>query len=253
MIKEVIKAVWKATGAMARRPMALLLALFLYLGLIGAVWLFVTTREATLTQLAVTVMTALVAASLFFAMQSIAVRYTSSDAGFGGALRGASRDCLKLFAISLPILVVAVVGLFVFALLEFLIMRGRPEAQYGFLYTRFIPGLRFSLLLVALPLVAVQLWIAVTRDGLRLALKGMGMSVARAFSPKSLLTYLLILVVFGTIAYLLIFTRTPASNAWLEIGLLVGRLALAGLVIFLGWFLGVGALTEATEENREAL
>jgi len=54
-------------------------------------------------------------------------------------------------------------------------------------------------------------------------------------------------VIGSAIAYFLISTRTPVGNAWVEIGLLVGRLVLAGLVIFFGWFLAVGALRQATE------
>jgi len=69
----------------------------------------------------------------------------------------------------------------------------------------------------------------------------------KAFAPRTLLTYALVLVVFGAILYVILFTKTPVKSAWLELGLLGARLTLAGLVIFFGWLLGVGALAEVAD------
>jgi hypothetical protein len=244
-----MRAFGTAVRSLAGKPSAFLLALFFYLALVAVLYFFITTREATLLQLGATLLLALLAVALFFALQSVGVRYTRNTDGFVALLRNSTRDCFKLFAVTLPLLVIAVAGLFVFQLFEFLITKGSPEAVYGFTYTRIIPGIRFLFLFLALPLFAIQLWIAVTREGITAAMKGFGRSFVRAFSLKSLLTYAGVLVLFGATAYFLIFTRTPASSAWLEIGLLVFRLALAALVIFIGWLIGLGALTEATEEG----
>ncbi|MEP7270273.1 MAG: hypothetical protein ABI882_02155 [Acidobacteriota bacterium] len=248
MFKDILNAVGKAARAMTGKPSAVVLGLIFYLGLVAAVYFFVVTREATVGQLVLTGLTALVALALFFALQSVGVRYTRSSEGFGALLRSAARDCWKLFAASLPVLLLGVGGLFAFALIEFLLTRNDPAAEYGFVYTRLIPGLRFLLLFFILPVVAVQVWIVASRETLSAALKGIGKSFARGFSLKSLITYLLIFLVVGAITYFLVFTRTPVSNPWMDIGLLSFRLVIAGLVIFLGWFLALGALTEATEK-----
>ncbi len=248
MFKDALNAVGRAARAMKGRPSALLLALIFYLGLLSAAYLFVTTREATLGQLVLTAITALAAIAFFFALQSVGVRYTKSADGFGALLRRSARDCWKLFAASLPILLLAVGGLFAFALIEFLLRKNNPAAEYGFVYNRVIPALRFLFLFFALPVVAVQVWIVASRESLSVALKGIGRSFARGFALRSLIIYLSIFLVFGAITYFLVWTKTPANSAWLEIGLLTGRLVVAGLVILLGWLLALGALTEATEE-----
>lgn len=249
MVRQVINAVRTAAGRIANRPGALGLAFLLYLALAGVVYLFFATREATVWQLVLTVVLPVVAVVLFFALQSVGIRYTQSNEGTGALLRRSMVDCWRLLAVSLPVIVLAVIGLFGFVLIEFLLTKDNAAAEYGFVYTRVMPALRMVLLLLVVPLIAIQMWIASTRDGVRIALRGMLKSFRRAFAPGLLITYLVISLVFGAIAYCLIFTRTPVANAWLDIALLIARLTLAGITIFVGWMLGLGAMREAAENK----
>lgn len=248
MIKDVIEAVRKAAGAMVAKPGAVLLALVLYLVFAGMFYLFVIIKDASIWQLTLSALTTLLGVVVFFALQSVAVGYTRSDSSAGVLLKRLGKDSATILAVSLPLLILVVVGLLVLGLLGAATSQAAVTASKWLIAARIVSALRMILLYLVLPLVAVQLWISATRDGLNVALKNFLKSAVKAFSLKSLLTYLLLFAVFGAIAWFLIFTKTPVGNAWVEISLLSVRLVLAGLVIFFGWFLAVGALRQATEQ-----
>jgi hypothetical protein len=60
------------------------------------------------------------------------------------------------------------------------------------------------------------------------------------------LIYLLVVTVFGAIAYFLFFTRTPAKNEWMDLWFVGARVSLALTAIFLGWMITLGAIAELT-------
>jgi hypothetical protein len=219
MFKEIIDAVRRAGAAMVERPLTVMLAFLLYLGLAGLIYLFVVIKDASLWQLALSVAAIIAALCLFFSIQSLAVGYTKADWTSSGALlKRIGKDALAMLAISLPLLVVVVAGLLILGLLGSLVNEAAVTASKWSIAARGISALRMILLYLVLPLVAIQLWIAATRDGLHLALKGFLKSTVRAFSPRSLLTYLLISFVFGAIAYFLISTRTPVGMPGSKLG-----------------------------------
>ena len=240
MLRHVMNALKSAARSMKGKPGALLLAFVLYLALGGVIYLFVTTPEATVGQLVLTLLLGVVAVALFFILQRVGIGYTADGVETKALLRGSFAGFWKLFVVSLPIAALVLLGIYVFGRLEHI-------ADGGFLYERVIPGIRLIYFYVVLPLVAIQLWIAATHEGLGPAFRGMGRHFVKAFAPSTLLTYILVLVVFGAVSYLILFTRTRVNSAWLELGLLGARLTLAGLVIFFGWLLGVGALAEVAD------
>ena len=70
--------------------------------------------------------------------------------------------------------------------------------------------------------------------------------VRPAFSPRSILIYLLVVLAFGAVAYLFFVTRIKVDDAWVELWIFGARQAIALVIVFLGWFITVGALAEMT-------
>jgi hypothetical protein len=248
MLKSVIEAVRRAAAAMVAKPGAVLLALVLYLAFTALFYLFVAIRDASVWQLMLSILTTLLAVVVFFALQAVAVGYTRNESTARVLLKRMGKDAMIMLAVSLPLLVLVVIGLLLLGLAGAVTTQAAVTAGKWLIAARIIDALRMILLYLVLPLVAIQLWISATRDGLSSALKNFIKSTITAFSLKSLLTYLIVFVVFGAVAWFLVFTKTQFGGAWVELGLLTARLILAGLVIFFGWFLAVGALRQATEE-----
>jgi hypothetical protein len=103
---------------------------------------------------------------------------------------------------------------------------------------------QYLLFCLVLPLAAIHLWIGTARDGLKQIVKRSPRTLARAFAPHSVVIYVIGFVFFAVIPYFLIVSKTPASSAWLDAGLLVARLLLAALFSLIGWVITVGALGE---------
>jgi hypothetical protein len=195
------------------------------------------------------------------------VSYIQSETRFGDWLRQAWRECWKLILISVPIVLLAWLISYLLGRLETDVLGamrdaarsapGVPRAparateQPGRWLEVTITTLRFLLLYIALPLAAIHLWIAAARDGLGDALKGAARTVARAFAPRAVLTYVIGFLIFGVIPYFLLFTRTQVGNAWIEIGLLGARLALAMVFILFGWVITLGALTNVSAGSAD--
>jgi hypothetical protein len=265
MLKNVIASMIAAARSLWRNKPALATFFALFAALLAAIYLFVVTREATIWQLLVTLVAGLAAPVLFFVLQAMSVSYRRGEASLGVLLRGSWRACWKLLLVSVPVALLAWLIVYLFSQVElqaagavreaarFTPAAPRPparsEAQPGQWLTVIITAARFLLLYIVLPLAAIHLWIAAARDGLGAALKGIGRVMARAFAPRSVLTYAIGLVLFGVIPYFLIFTRTPVKNAWIEAGLLGARLTLAAVLTLFGWVLTLGALAEPTAES----
>jgi drug/metabolite transporter (DMT)-like permease len=94
-----------------------------------------------------------------------------------------------------------------------------------------------------LPLAAIHLWVATARDGLLNALKRIGAVLGRAFSPQSVLIYLVGFLIFAVVPYFLLFRTTPNKHAWLELSLLSVRLAVVFGLTLIGWLITVKAIS----------
>jgi hypothetical protein len=122
----------------------------------------------------------------------------------------------------------------------------RYVEQAGVLYGW---GLRCFLLAAPLlagivaPLLAIQLWIAASRDGLGPTWRGFRQSAIRALAPQSIFVYGCGLVLFAVAPYFLIFHTMQIERAWLEVSVLIVRLSLSALLILFGWVTTVGTLS----------
>src|SRR5438045_806237 len=106
MFSQTIKAAFSATRMLFGRRSTLVALVALYGTLLVAGYLFVSTREATIAQLVVTLAVIVVTPLAFFALQAVSVNYTSSSP----VLKKTAYDALRLLAVSIPIVVLTVLA-----------------------------------------------------------------------------------------------------------------------------------------------
>ncbi|HVF45869.1 MAG TPA: hypothetical protein VM936_22770 [Pyrinomonadaceae bacterium] len=264
MTKNVLSALFSAARGLLRNFGALLVLALLYAGLIVAAVLFVTTREASTAQLALTALAALAVPVLFFLVAAGCAAYAAGESRPVGILRRALANFLKVLTVSLPVVALVVGTVWAMNKLESRVKhdprdeasaqysanmdeeggdaaeQARPKPPVRWAYV-FYSALRLLLLGVFLPLLAVHLWIAAVRDGLGGALK-VHRVFARAFAARSVFTYAVGMIVFALIPYFLIIKRTPASAGWLELSFLSIRLLAAFALTLFGFVATTAAL-----------
>ena len=217
MYSKSFKALFSAMRLLFTNKRALVLVLMTYAGLLTALYLFISTREATISQLLVTFFSIAAAPALFFLLQSISVAYTS------GSLRRVGVVSFKLFIVSLP-----VIGLTAFAA-----------------YWVNIATLRYLLIAVVAPLLAIQLWIATSNSRLR----RLGQVLRKTFAPHSVVVYACGFLIFAVAPYLLLRKSISTERAWLEISLLTVRLAASATLMLVGWVTTVGAISILSRDD----
>jgi hypothetical protein len=266
MIKRIFHTLASALRELFRRWGALLILLVLYFAMLFAIYEFIATREATVGQLFLSVLFALAAPVLFLVLQTMAARYNQGSRRAWGLLGGSARDFWRLLVISLPLILIALLALYLFGKVEttapVTAVRdavravpaqarvATPKPQPVHWQSVAITTIEYLLFCLVLPLAAIHLWIGAARDGLKQTFKRSPRILARAFAPQSVVIYAIGFVFFAVVPYFLIVPRTPVSSAWwLDAGLLVARLLLAGLFSLIGWVVTVGALGERGEAS----
>src|SRR4030081_441371 len=106
-----------------------------------------------------------------------------------------------------------------------------------------LSSVRYLIFGIVLPLTAIHLWLATVREGLWAAIRKLNRHLSRAFAPQSVLIYMAGFLIFGVAPYLLLFKATPTKHAWLEVSLLVVRLAVVFTLTLFGWVITVRALS----------
>ena len=81
----------------------------------------------------------------------------------------------------------------------------------------------------------------------------MGQLLARAFSPQSVLIYIIGFLIFAVVPYFLLFRTTPNKHAWLELVLLGARVAAVFALTLLGWVITVKAIALLTTKSSEPI
>ena len=210
-----INAIISAARSLFRNRRSLLLMLAVYAGLLAAIYLFVSTREASISQLILTLITVIAAPALFFVLQAAIVGPTS---------RGLITRSVKLLAVSAPIIALTVAAVY-----------GLNKFQT---HPTIVMTVRYLSWAVLAPLLVVQLWIAVSNGGL-----GVKRVLRRAFAPQSMFVYACGFLVFAVAPYFLLQKSIPAHRPWVELSLIVARLGLTALLILLGWAITVRTLS----------
>jgi hypothetical protein len=229
MFSQSIKTGFSALRSLFRSWSTLALVGLLYGGLLVASYLFVSTREATIAQLAITLAAIVSAPALFFALQAVSVNYASNTGGATHLIKKTARDSLRLIAATLPLILLT--GGAVYGLSK---IDSQPTLVTATLYL---------LVGVIAPLVAIQLWVAASREGLRSMFRRIHRIAARAFAPQPVFVYACGVIFFAVAPYLLIFFHLDIERAWLEISLLIVRLSIGALLMVIGWVTTVGTLS----------
>ena len=234
-------AVWSAVRMLFKSWTTLPLMLALYAALLLALYLFISTREATIPQLVLTFALMFAAPLLFFLLQAASVNYATEPSGL---LRKALRDCLKFLAVSLPVIALTLLAVYGVGKLQ-----GRmtvdPEtlqpASPNTMATLMV--LRYLLIGVIAPLVTIQLWIATSTRGVREMLRSLRHTLARAFAPQAVLVFAFGFLIFAVAPYFLLAQAIPIQRTWLEVSLFGARVIVSALLVLIGWVVTLGALS----------
>lgn len=242
MMSEVIKDLATAARRLLSNWRVIGAFVVLFDVLLVAAYLFVSTREANAVQLLLTLLLAVVVLALFFIIQAMGVSFAARADLIGQLLRDALRGFWRLAVATLPVALLGVLFVYLFAKID-------PGAysvsdESGIAWKRILlTALEYFVFAFALPLLAIRLWISAAHGGLAATAKNFPRVFADAFVPHSAGVYLIGLLMFGVVPYFLLTTRTPLNNAWIEIVLLGLRLALAFIFILFGWLVTLGALS----------
>lgn len=219
-----------AARSLLRNRRALLLIITAYAGLLLAIYLFVSTREATISQLILTFVAVISAPALFFLLQVISISYPDNPTS-----RGLIKKTLKLIAVSVPVLA-----------LTLLTVYGLSKIQT---HLTIVTTVRYLFLAVITPLLAIQLWIAGSNSRLRDFVKNLRKVLRSTFAPQSMFVYACGFLIFAIVPYCLLQGKISTQRPWLELSLLILRLGVSALLILLGWVTTVGAISILTQKN----
>jgi hypothetical protein len=225
MFVQAIRTELMAIRLLFANRLTLVLLVTIYGGLLGAGYLFVSTREATISELVMTLALILITPALFFGLQALSVNYVNGP----GTIKKTTYDALKLVAVSVPLLVVMALAFY-----------GLGKINS---HLTIVGALRYLLVGVIAPLLTIQLWLTASRDGFTQLLLRAPQTLTRAFAPQSVFIYACGFLMFAVAPYFLIFHTTQTDRAWLELSLLALRLTGSALLILFGWVTTVGTLS----------
>jgi hypothetical protein len=239
----------------------MLLVALVYASLLAALYIFVVVREASMVQVVVTFVLALAAPLLFFLLQSMIVGGITSNGhvSLGSMLKRSLANLWKLIIVTLPLIALTVLIAYLLTKAQARFGATLPDAAAE-LPRRVAAGardaarpvdwksaaistVRYLMFGLVLPLAAIHIWLATAREGLGSAVRKIGGILGRAFSPQSVLVYVVGFIVFGVIPYFILFKSISSTRAWLEVSLFATRLAAVFALTLLGWVITVKALS----------
>jgi hypothetical protein len=241
-------------------PKALALLAVLYAVLLATLYGFISTREATVWQVAITFVLMVLIPIEFFVLQA-AILHQALTQKFHWKQMG--RDAIKLAVVTIPIVLLGfLVNYFLNKwqahylapepLLTLPGARTAPPAQPVHWPTVLFATARLLLLAVALPLAAIHLWIEVAAQdarasfsgGARAVLQRFGNAFARAFDFDSVLTFGLGLIVFVLVPYAILFLGHPPKGNKTDFAVFSARLLFAFLFTLIGWVVTLTTLAK---------
>jgi hypothetical protein len=270
MLTETFHSIVTATRKVFTNWRAMLLLAIVYAALLVALYFFVAVREASIGQVVLTFVLAILAPLLFFVLQAM-VASNPDEAAAGSLLRRSLASFWKLILISLPLIALAV-------LIAYLLSKAQSHWGIGVVDTEaelnrgfsraanapraarpidwkvaLLSTVRYLTFGLVLPLAAIHLWLATEHEGLLAAVRRIATHLARAFAPRSMLIYIAGFVIFAVVPYFLLFRTTPTKHAWLEVSLFVVRLLVVFLLTLFGWVITVRALGQSSTNPRPDL
>lgn len=262
MLTDTFHSITTAIRKVVQNWQSMVLLAIVYAALLAALYFFMAIREASVAQVVLTFGLAVAALALFFLLHAMITGGIASavEISAGALLKRSAANFWKLVVISLPLIAVAILIAYLLgkaqnyfgvssnaagALLDEVgNSRSRKPARPPIDWrVAIVSSVRYLVFGLALPLATIHLWLAVVREGLGPAIRRVGTHLARAFAPQSVLIYVIGFLIFALLPYLLLFKTTPTSKAWLEISLLVARLAGVFALTLFGWVITVWALS----------
>jgi len=252
----------ETTRGLLTNARALAVFAALYALLLATLYFFSATREATVSQVVITLAGFVVIPAEFFILQAAIVdhacvgKFSWKQIVLGGG---------RVFVTTIPIILI---GWALWYLLNKWQVRYPapkpaiafppvpPKPQPMHWPTLLFATLRCLLFGLALPLATIHLWIEVAGHDLKTLFAGLfkriGGVFARAFSSSSVLTYALGLIVFVVIPYALLFIPIMIKGNKTEFAVFILRLVLVFAFTLFGWIVTVGALAKNEQEAPEA-
>jgi len=271
MLTETFHSIATAIRKVLANWQSMAILAIVYAALLAALYFFMAIKEASIAQVVLTFVLAIAAVALFFLLHAMIAGGIAGEAAAtaGSSIRLAAANFWKLIVISLPLIALAFLIAYLLGKAQNYFAAGDAarEALDPLVNSRsrnpgpppidwrvaILSSVRYLAFGLVLPLTAIHLWLATVREGLWPALKRSGTHFARAFAPQSVLIYIVGFLVFGLLPYLLLFKATPTSKAWLEISLLVARLALVFALTLFGWVITVWSLSLLSTSQPPAI
>jgi len=260
MLKETFESIAAAARTVFHNWKSTLLIAIVYAALLAVLYFFVVIREATFVQVTLTFASAIVAPLLFFVLQAM-IASDAVEASTGSMVRRALTSFWKLILVTLPLIALAILIVY---------LLGKAQARFDANVSNAaaalprrvsslanagdatppidwkaasLSTLRYLAFGLVLPLAAIHLWLATAQEGLGPAVKKLKTLLARTFAPQSILIYVMGFLVFAVIPYFLLFKTVSTKHAWLEIALMVARLAIVFALTLFGWVMTVKAIS----------
>jgi hypothetical protein len=234
MYSKSFGAMFSAMRLLFQNRRVLLMLLMSWAGLLTAVYLFASTREATIPQLLLTLVVVIAAPALFFVLQAVSVTYAGNPVV---QIKQIAIDCMKLIVVSLPVIAVTLLA-----------VHGLNKVQS---HLTVATTLRYLLIAVVAPMLIIQLWIAATNGALRSLVKRLRSVLGKTFAPQSMFVYGCGFVIFAVAPYVLLRSSISSQRPWLELSILTLRLVASAFLILLGWVTTVGALSFLSKDNTQ--
>src|SRR5215210_5528538 len=111
MYTKSFSAMFSAVRLLFKSRRVLLLLLLVWAGLLTAIYLFASTREATIAQLVLTLVVVIAAPALFFVLQAVSVTYADGSVS-GGRMKKLVTDCLRLIVVILPVVFITLLAVY---------------------------------------------------------------------------------------------------------------------------------------------
>ena len=240
-------------------PRAFAILAALYAVLLASLYAFISSREATVWQVSLTMLLLVLVPLEFFVLQAAILQHARVQKFPWGQIL---RDAIKLAVVTIPIVLL---GFGINYLLNkwqahylapepALILPGaKPPAPPPLHWpTVLFATARLLLLGIVLPLATMHLWIATTArdvrswfgDGVKTFLQRIGRALARAFEFDSVLTYALGLIIFVLVPYAILFVRIPIKGNKTEFAVFLLRLLLVYLFTLVGWIVTLNTLNK---------
>jgi hypothetical protein len=259
-----IRRLLETARSLLTNPRALAIFAVLYAVLLATLYGFISIREATVWQVAVTMFFLVLIPVEFFVLQSAILQHSRIGKLQWGQI---IRDAIKLAVVTIPIILVGYALIYLLnkwqahfpapAAASLPIAPGPPKPLPLHLPTILFATLRFLLLGLVLPLGTIHLWIEIAAHDVRTSLGGgaktvlkrIGNVFARALAFDSVLIYALGLIVFVLVPYVILFVAIPVKGTKTDFAVFIARLLVVYVFTLVGWVVTLSTLARTAGEG----